>query len=101
MASIEQVRFLLEIPIVSHHLNSTAMMKYLQLSLMGLTLALSPIACFANNWFVAGTLCNIAVLMAAMYLTFDDTTSKQPEARFLSILMWGSLLVQLSYSFFL
>lgn len=77
------------------------MMKYVQLSLMGLTLALSPIACFYNNWFVCGTVANILVLMAAIYLTFEESTSKQPEAKFLSTLMWGSLLVQLSYSFFL
>lgn len=77
------------------------MMKYTQLSLMGMTLALSPIACFANDWFVCGVFMNIMVVMAAVYLTFEDTISKQPEAKFLSILAWGSLAFQVSYSFFL
>lgn len=76
-------------------------MKYIQLSLMGLTLALSPIACFANDWFVCGVFANLMVAMAAIYFTFEETISKQNEAKLLSIIMWGSLFFQLCYSFFL
>ena len=76
-------------------------MKYIQLSLMGLTLALSPIACFYNNWFVCGVFANLMVAMAAIYLTFEETISKQPEAQLLSIMTWGSLAFQIAYSFFL
>lgn len=76
-------------------------MKYTQLSLMGMTLALSPIACFSANWYVCAVVANILVFLAAVYLTFEETISKQPEAKFLSILAWGSLAFQVSYSFFL
>lgn len=76
-------------------------MKYTQLILMGLTLALSPIACFANDWFVCAVFADLMVIIAAVYLTFDDVTSKQTEARLLSIMAWGSLAFQVSYSFFL
>lgn len=76
-------------------------MKYIQLSLMGLTAALAPIASFYNDWFVCGVFSNIIVAMAAVYLTFEESISKQPEAQYLSVLMWGSLAFQIAYSFFL
>ena len=74
------------------------MMRFIPITLMALTIGLSPIAAICNNWFVVAAVLNIVAFIAAMYVTFEYDIQRQPEGKVASSILWGMFVVQLAYA---
>lgn len=74
------------------------MMKYIQITLMGLAIGAAPIASIANDLWVIGMLINCVVFSTAMWATFTPEISNQKESQLFSSLLWASLFVQSAWA---
>lgn len=74
------------------------MMRFIPVILMSMAVGLSPIAAFANNWFVVSVICNLVAFVATVYVTFENDIYRQPEGKVASSILWAMFVVQLAWA---